>query len=534
MTVWLPKTCITYFIRNKKLDTIGYVGAFLSKRRPIKKEEVPMMSRKFSKYPIFISYIFFYTFILFTFLFLSIINSSAATQVAMEWTPNTEPDLAGYRVFCREQSQSYDYANPSWEGTVPYCTIYDLDETKTYCFVVRAFDTEELESGNSNEVCQEPLVIFNQPPIADAGPNQTVNERQTVWLNASNSTDPDDGVAAYQWVQIGEPAVELSDPDAKQPTFITPEVTAEGAALTFELTVLDYDGNKGKDRCIVNVTRQNEPPQANAGKDQIVGEGDVVTLDGSYSVDIDDGIASYHWTQVGVPAVTLSSKASSQPTFTAPNVGPDGVSLNFNLTVTDVGGLQSTDSCIVNITWQNKPPRAVVSPDYKETTERTLVTLDGSASTDSDDEIASYLWSQVEGAPVSFSDPTSAVTTFTAPKTEPNGKNIKLKLTVKDHGGLQGAADSIVYITMKEPANTPPTVDFDVGISKKTASFIDSSSDTDGGISTWFWDFGDGETSEEQNPKHRYVKFGNYPVTLTVTDDDGVSNSKSTNITVSN
>lgn len=493
-----------------------------------------MKSRKFSKYPIFISHIFFYTLISFAFLFLSIINSSAATQVAMEWTPNTEPDLAGYRVFCREQSQSYDYANPSWEGTAPYCTIYDLDETKTYCFVVKAFDTEEFESGNSNEVCQEPLVIFNQPPIADAGPNQTVNTKQVVKLNASNSTDPDDGIASYQWVQIGEPAVELSDPDAKQPTFITPEVTAGGAALTFELTVLDYDGNKGKDRCVVNVTWQNEPPQANAGKDQIVEEGDVVTLDGSYSVDIDDGIASYQWTQVGVPAVTLSNKASFQPTFTAPNVGPDGVSLNFNLTVTDAGGLQSTDSCIVNISWQNKPPRVVVSPDYKETTEGTLVTLDGSASTDSDDGIASYLWSQVEGDPVSFSDPTSAVTTFTAPKTETISKNIKLKLTIKDYGGLQGAADSIVYITMKEPANTPPAADFKVGVSKKTASFTDSSSDTDGVISTWFWDFGDGQTSDEQNPIHRYVKFGNYPVTLTVSDDDGAINSKLINITVTN
>jgi PKD repeat protein len=534
MTVWLPKICITYFIRNKKLDTIGYVGAFLSKRRPIKRGKVPIMSRKCNKYPIVISYILFYAFISFTFLFLSIINSSAATQVAMEWTPNTEPDLAGYRVFCREQSQYYDFANPSWEGTVPYCTIYDLDETKAYCFVVRAFDTEEFESGNSNEVCQETLVIFNQPPIADAGPDQTVNEGKVVLLNGSNSTDLDDGIKSYHWGQIGGPAVDLSDPDVKQPTFITPEVTAGSAALTFELTVLDYDGNKRKDRCIVNVTRQNEPPQANAGTDQTVDEGVVITLDGSSSIDIDDGIVSYQWTQIGVPAVTLSNQESSQPTFTAPNVGPDGVSLNFNLTVTDVGGLQSTDTCIVNISWQNKPPRAVVSPDYKETTDGTLVTLDGSGSTDSDDGIASYLWSQAEGDPISFSDPTSAVTTFTAPKTEPNGKNIKLKLTIKDHGGLQGAADSIVYITMKEPANTPPTADFDVGVSKKKVSFIDSSSDTDGAISTWFWDFGDGQTSDEQNPIHRYVKFGNYPVTLTVTDDKGASNSKSTNITVTN
>jgi len=109
-----------------------------------------------------------------------------------------------------------------------------------------------------------------------------------------------------------------------------------------------------------------------------------------------------------------------------------------------------------------------------------------------------------------------------------------LKLTVKDHGGLQSAADSTVYNTQKELPNNPPTADFNVGISKKATSFIDSSRDTDGVVSIWFWDFGDGETSAEQNPNHRYVKFGNYSVTLTVTDDEGASNSKSKNITVTN
>lgn len=492
------------------------------------------MARKISDYPFFFSTIFLFIFFAVAFLFTSTVNSFAATQVAIEWAPNTESDLAGYRVFCREQSQSYDYTNPSWEGTETSCTIYDLDETKPYCFVVRAFDTEGFESGNSNEVCQEPLVILNLPPIADAGPNQTVNEGQAVRLNASNSTDPDDGIASYHWVQIGEPAVDLSDPDAKQPTFITPNVTPGGAALTFELTVLDYDGNQGKDRCVVNVTWLNEPPQANAGKDQTVVEGDVVILDGSSSIDIDDGIASHQWTQIGVPAVTLSNQTLSKPTFTAPNVGPGGASLTFNLTVTDAGGLKSTDSCIINVIRQNKPPTAVVTPDYTEATQGTLVTLDGSASTDSDDGIASYLWSQVEGDPVSLSEPTSAVTTFVAPETDSNGKNIKLKLTIKDHGGLQAEADSSVYVTQKEPSNNAPTARFNVEFSKKVISFIDNSSDTDGVIYTWFWDFGDGETSDEQNPSHRYVKFRNYSVTLTVTDKEGASDSITKKIHVTN
>ncbi|MBW2514080.1 MAG: fibronectin type III domain-containing protein, partial [Deltaproteobacteria bacterium] len=408
------------------------------------------------------NYLFHFLFIqlTLTFTFFSIPDASAATQASFEWSPNTEPDLAGYRIFCREQNQPYNYANPSWEGTNTTSTIYDLDEGKSYCFVVRAFDTEGYESEDSIEACLEPSIISGQPPVADAGPDQIVSEGQTVVLNGSNSTDPDDGIASYHWVQMGEPVVNLFDPDTKQPTFTAPAAGLEGTALTFELTVVDHDGNQGKDACVVNVTSQNEPPRAIAGDDQTVDEGTVVTLDGSLSLDIDDGISSYLWTQVGAPAVTLSDPASSMPTFIAPDVGPDGVSLTFHLTVTDSGNLQHTDACIVNVTWQNKPPTALVAPDYLETTGGALVTLDGSASTDADDGIASYLWTQIEGDPVSFSNPTSAVTSFTVPKTETFDKNIELRLTVTDHGGLKGTAGSTIYVMQNELPNNPPAVDF--------------------------------------------------------------------------
>ena len=79
----------------------------------------------------------------------------AETSVTLEWSPNAEPDLAGYRVFARAESQSYNYVTPAWEGTDTICTIYRLDETKDYYFVARAFDTEDFESGDSNEVSLE-------------------------------------------------------------------------------------------------------------------------------------------------------------------------------------------------------------------------------------------------------------------------------------------------------------------------------------------------------------------------------------------
>ncbi|ATU08350.1 LamG-like jellyroll fold domain-containing protein [Methanohalophilus portucalensis] len=55
----------------------------------------------------------------------------------------------------------------------------------------------------------------------------------------------------------------------------------------------------------------------------------------------------------------------------------------------------------------------------------------------------------------------------------------------------------------------------------ETVDFTDQSSDPDGNIVGWSWDFGDGNTSTDQNPSHQYSSEGTYTVTLTVTDDDG-------------
>ncbi len=73
-------------------------------------------------------------------------------DITLQWAPNNEPDVAGYKVYYREQSQSYDYNDPYWETIEPKCTIYDLDTEKTYYFVVRAFDNDGFTSSNSNEV----------------------------------------------------------------------------------------------------------------------------------------------------------------------------------------------------------------------------------------------------------------------------------------------------------------------------------------------------------------------------------------------
>jgi len=65
-------------------------------------------------------------------------------------------------------------------------------------------------------------------------------------------------------------------------------------------------------------------------------------------------------------------------------------------------------------------------------------------------------------------------------------------------------------------------------------NFIDTSTDPDGTINSWFWEFGDGSSSTERNPSHQYADKGEYTVRLTVTDDDGSTNTAEQTITIRN
>jgi len=88
-----------------------------------------------------------------------------------------------------------------------------------------------------------------------------------------------------------------------------------------------------------------------------------------------------------------------------------------------------------------------------------------------------------------------------------------------------------VVINTPQP-NQPPVANFTFTSSGMTANFTDTSTDTDGTVSAWLWNFGDGTTSSDQNPSRTYTAAGTYAVSLTVTDDDGATSGTSKNVTV--
>ncbi|MEH6466560.1 MAG: S8 family serine peptidase [Porticoccus sp.] len=80
--------------------------------------------------------------------------------------------------------------------------------------------------------------------------------------------------------------------------------------------------------------------------------------------------------------------------------------------------------------------------------------------------------------------------------------------------------------------NQSPVAGFTYNCNATTCSFTSTSTDSDGTIATYDWDFGDGKTSLEANPNHQYASQGRYTVSFAVTDDDGASDNVSASFRV--
>ena len=224
----------------------------------------------------------------------------------------------------------------------------EVAETLIFTFVLVVSDGQADSQPDSVSITVNDV---NKPPIANAGVDQRVDERDTLILDGSGSSDPDGDVLTYLWSQMSGPSVTLSDRTTESPTFILPEV-AETLIFTFVLVVSDGQVDSQPDSVSITVNDVNKPPIANAGPDQTVGEGDRVVLNGSGSSDPDGDILTYLWSQVSGPVVTLSDRTIQSPTFILPDVAETLV-LTFTLVVSDGEADSQSDS--VRIVVKNVP-----------------------------------------------------------------------------------------------------------------------------------------------------------------------------------
>ncbi len=155
---------------------------------------------------------------------------------------------------------------------------------------------------------------------------------------------------------------------------------------------------KKETSCEGCATKNNKPPTAIAGPDQVITlPTDSVSLDGSASSDPDGTISGYLWTKISGP-VSFTILNSSNAITIAKNL-VTGV-YQFELKVTDNGGLSAKDTMRVivdAVITTNHPPIANAGADQTITLPTNTINLDGSASTDPENNITSYLWTKIAG-----------------------------------------------------------------------------------------------------------------------------------------
>ncbi len=183
----------------------------------------------------------------------------------------------------------------------------------------------------------------------------------------------------------------------------------------------------------------NNPPIANAGIDQNVSEGTSVSLDANGSKDSDGVIVGWKWFENGV---LLASGQSFSKVF---SVGVHTITLE----VTDNDGASATDMVVirVNASSANNPPIANAGID-QNVSEGTSVTLDASASSDSDGVIVSHEWFE-NGTLLSSLQSFSKIF-------DVGTHNITLEVT--DNDGAS-ATDTVVVVVESNSTSdtTPPT-----------------------------------------------------------------------------
>ncbi len=169
----------------------------------------------------------------------------------------------------------------------------------------------------------------------------------------------------------------------------------------------------------------------------------------------------------------------------------------------------------------NQPPTAA----FTHSSSFLTASFDGSGSSDADGVVVSYSWN--------FGDGTPAGSGASPNHTYGSAGTYTVALTVTDDDGDTGSISHSVTVTAPPP-NIPPTAAFTSSTTFLQASFDSSgSSDADGSITARSWNFGDGSPAASGvSPTHDYATGGTYSVTLTVTDNNGATDSVSHNVTV--
>ena len=326
----------------------------------------------------------------------------------------------------------------------------------------------------------------------------------TVVLDATGSSDPEGPISSYAW-DYGD-GVTGSGATAEHSY-------AAAGAYAVSLTVTDSGGLSRSTSRTVTVTAPpppNTPPTASFTV-QVIDR--AVSVDANASSDAEGALSSYAW--------SFGDGASASGVTSSHGYAADGTYV-VTLTVTDSGGLTATATRTV-VVLGGPPPDGPPTAAFAVSASGLDISGDASASTDQEGPISSYAWD--------FGDATTGSGSTVSHSYAAAGTYV-VTLVVTDSAGATASVTQPVTVSPPPPPNTPPTASFTASSTDlKVAVDAASSSDAEGPIASYVWDFGDGTTGSGVTATRTFAAPGTYTVTLTVADVGGLTATTSRQVT---
>jgi PKD repeat protein len=449
-------------------------------------------------------------------------------------TPANNPPVASFTYTCNQNVCTFDGRGSTDENanSLTYSWNFGTQGTATGPLPTKTFTapgtfpvtlTVRDEWTVTNTSAAQNVTIVE--PSGNSAPVPTfVRSCQglTCSVSSAGTADPNTGdVITYSW-NWGD----LTTPS----TGASPAAHVYAAAGNYTITLTATDG-WGKSASTTRDVTLSEPPGNTAPSVTFTAtcaSFTVCQMNSAGTADAEGDAIRYSW---AFGDGGTSTSASPSRTYATPGT------YTIVLTVTDVWGKAGTATRDVTITEpaSNNAPTAVVAAT-SACNAITTCAMFGTGSSDPDsaggDGIRNYVWSWGDGTPDTSA--TSVPTNGTSHAYQFAG-TYTVTLTVFDKWGRASAPVTRQMTTQSEPAgNNPPTVTFTTSCNVRTCAMNSTgTSDTDGGIRSYSYDWGDGTAfGTSANSSHTYAAAGTYTIALTVTDNWGRTTTVTRQVTV--
>lgn len=346
-----------------------------------------------------------------------------------------------------------------------------------------------------------PVTILNRLPLAafTLTPDTAITTATTVAFDASDASDPDGTLAAYEWAW-GDGATGTGK--TAQHRFTT------NAAFNVCLNVTDDKGGRAHACRVVDVANLGPTVDftfAPLGDDAAPAATRPVAFTG-VATDPDGTVAAWAWDFGGA----TSDAQSPTHTFSTPGAR------NVTLTVTDDDG--QTRSVTKEVLVLAVPVADFLATPNAPTDVQDVAFTDASATANPGGVVA-WSWDFGDGETSTQQNPTH--------RYDDDGA-YEVTLVVRDASGIYSAP----LVRVLDVANVAPVADFAFASltappatpqATRPVRFTQAASDADGTVASYAWDFGGGATATGPTAEHTFAASGAHVVKLTVTDDDGKS-----------